>query len=65
MSESKYTSAVRQIPAPVEVVYPALSILQNLERVREHIPQDRIQDLEITPDSVRMKVELADRKSVV
>jgi len=57
MSESKYTSAVRQIPAPVEVVYPALSNLQNLERVREHIPQDRIQDLEITPDSVRMKVD--------
>jgi len=57
MSESKYTSAVRQIPAPVEVVYPALSNLQNLERVREHIPQDRIRDLEITPDSVRMKVD--------
>ena len=57
MSESKYTSAVRQILAPVEVVYPALSNLQNLERVREHIPQDRIRDLEITPDSVRMKVD--------
>ena len=57
MSESKYTSAVRQIPAPVEVVYPALSNLQNLKRVREHIPQDRIRDLEITPDSVRMKVD--------
>lgn len=57
MSESKYTSAVRQIPASIERVYPALSNLQNLERVREHIPQDRVKDLEITPDSVRMKVD--------
>ncbi|MBQ2170118.1 MAG: SRPBCC family protein [Paludibacteraceae bacterium] len=57
MSESKYTSAVRQIPAPIERVYPALSNLQNLERVREHIPADRVRELEITPDSVRMKVD--------
>lgn len=57
MAESKYTSQVRIIPAPVEVVYPALSNLQNLERVREHIPKDRIQELEITADSVRMKVD--------
>ena len=48
MSESKYTSAVRQIPAPIERVYPALSNLQNLERVREHIPADRVRELEIT-----------------
>ena len=57
MSESKYTSDVRQIPAPIEWVYPALSNLQNLERVREHIPADRVRELEITPDSVRMKVD--------
>lgn len=57
MSESKYTSAVRQIPAPIERVYSALSNLQNLERVREHIPADRVRELEITPDSVRMKVD--------
>lgn len=57
MSESKYTSAVRQIPAPIERVYTALSNLQNLERVREHIPADRVRELEITPDSVRMKVD--------
>lgn len=57
MSESKYTSAVRQIPAPIERVYPSLSNLQNLERVREHIPADRVRELEITPDSVRMKVD--------
>ena len=57
MSETKYTSDVRQIPAPIERVYPALSNLQNLERVREHIPADRVRELEITPDSVRMKVD--------
>ena len=57
MAESKYTSQVRTIPAPVETVYPALSNLENLERVREYIPKDRIQELEISPDSVRMKVD--------
>lgn len=66
MSESKYTSQVRTIPSPVSEVYRALSNLQNLERVREHIPQDKVQEMEITPDSVRMKVDgLGQKISIV
>lgn len=66
MSESKYTSQVHTIPSPVSEVYRALSNLQNLERVREHIPQDKVQEMEITPDSVRMKVDgLGQKISIV
>ena len=34
-----------------------LSNMENLERVRDMIPQDKIQEMEITPDRVRMKVD--------
>lgn len=57
MSESKYVSQVQSIPAPAHQVYNALSNLQNLERVRDRIPQDKIQELEITSDYIRMKVD--------
>lgn len=57
MAESKYESKITSIPAPVSQVYPVLSDLSNLDRVRDLIPQDKVQELEITPDSVRMKVD--------
>ena len=31
--------------------------MENLERVREFIPQDKIQEMEIEPDRVRLKVD--------
>jgi hypothetical protein len=34
-----------------------LSNLKNIERVRDLIPQDKIQELEIEPDRIRMKVD--------
>lgn len=45
MSESKYVSQVKTIPARVEDVYRVLGNLQNLERVKDLIPQDKIQEL--------------------
>lgn len=57
MSEQKYESKIESIPAPVAQVYPVLSNLSNLERVRDMIPQDRVKELDITPDAVKMKVD--------
>lgn len=57
MSEQKYESKIQSIPAPVEKVYPVLSNLMNLERVRELIPSDKVQEMEISEDSVKFKVD--------
>lgn len=57
MSEQKYESQICSIPNSAHNVFSVLSNLQNLERVRDMIPQDKVQELEITPDSIRMKVD--------
>ena len=57
MAEIKYESKIGQINANDETVFAVLSNLENLNRFREMIPQDKIKDLEITSDRIRMKVE--------
>lgn len=57
MNESKYESKIVSIPAPVEAVYAGLSNFKNLERVKDLIPQDKVQELEIEEDSLCMKVD--------
>ena len=57
MSESKYESKITSAPCPAAQIYRVLSNLKNLERVRELIPQDKVQEMEITEDSVRMKLD--------
>lgn len=65
MSESKYESKITSIPAPVEAVYKGLSNFKNLERVRDLIPQDKVQELEIEDDYIRMKVDGLGQKIVI
>ena len=57
MSESKYESKITSAPCPAAEIYRVLSNMENLERVREMIPQDKIQEMEISADRVRMKVD--------
>jgi len=57
MADNKYESKVCSIPNNAHSVYSALSNLSNLERVRDLIPQDKVQELEITDDYIRMKVD--------
>ena len=57
MSESKYESKITSSPCSAEQIYRVLSNMENLERVRDMIPKDKIQELEIEPDRVRMKVD--------
>ncbi|MBO7457706.1 MAG: SRPBCC family protein [Paludibacteraceae bacterium] len=57
MSESKYESKITSAGCPAEQIYRVLSNMENLERVRDMIPQDKIQEMEIYPDRVRMKVD--------
>ena len=57
MSESKYESKITSAPCSAAQIYRVLSNLENLERVREFIPQDKVQEMEISADRVRMKVD--------
>ena len=65
MSESKYESKVTSVPAPIEAVYAGLSNFKNLERVKDLIPKDKVQELEIEADSLRMKVDGLGQKIVI
>lgn len=65
MAETKYESKVESIPASASEVYSVLSNLSNLERVRDLIPQDKVQELEITEDYIRMKVDGLGQKIVI
>ena len=53
---TKFESSVKQIPYPVEDVYRNISDLSNLERVRDRIPEDKLQDFEFDSDSVQVSV---------
>ena len=53
---TKFESNVKQIPYPVEDVYRNISDLSNLERVRDRIPQDKLQDFKFDSDSVQVSV---------
>lgn len=53
---TKFESSIKQIPYPVEDVYRNISDLSNLERVRDRIPQDKLQDFLFDSDSVAVSV---------
>lgn len=57
MSEVKYESKIHSAAAPAEQIYKVLSNLNNLNRVKDLIPKDKVQELEISEDCVRMKVD--------
>ena len=53
---SKFESSVKQIPYPVEDVYRNISDLSNLERVRDRVPEDKVQDFTFDSESVSLNV---------
>ena len=54
---TKFESSVKQIPYPVENVYRNISDLSNLERVRDRIPEDKINDFSFDEDTVTLNVQ--------
>ena len=57
MSEAKYESKITSAPCSAVQIYRVLSNMENLERVREFIPKDKVQEMEIEPDRVRLKID--------
>ena len=53
---TKFESSVKQIPYPVEDVYRNISDLSNLERVRDRVPQDKLEGFQFDSDSVQVSV---------
>ena len=53
---SKFESSVKQIPYAQQRVYEKLSDLSNIEKVKDHLPEDKAQDLEFTTDSISISV---------
>lgn len=65
MSATKYESNIQSIPNSAANVYRVLSNLKSLNRVRDLIPQDKVQELEINADYIRMKVDGLGQKIVI
>lgn len=57
MAATKYESKIGQILYNDQVVYAVLSNLENLQRFSEMIPKDKVKEMEITSDYIRIKVD--------
>jgi len=53
---TKFESSVKQISYPVEDVYRNISDLSNLERVRDRVPEDKLESFKFDSDSVEVSV---------
>ena len=53
---TKFESSVRQIDAPQQKIYDTLSNLENLEKIRDRIPEDKADDFSFDNDSIAVRV---------
>jgi len=53
---AKYESSVKQVPYPQQAVYRNISDLNNLERVRHLVPEDKINSFSFDRDTVSVDV---------
>ena len=56
-STTKFESSVKQIPYSQEAVYRNISDLRNLEKVRDRVPADKVQDFAFDEDTVSLNVQ--------
>jgi hypothetical protein len=53
---AKFESSIKQVPYAQEAVYRNLSDLSNLEKVRDRVPEDKVQDFTFDKDTVSVSV---------
>ena len=53
---SKFESSIKQVPYAQEAVYRNISDLRNLERVRDRVPEDKIDSFSFDEDTVSVSV---------
>lgn len=57
--------SIRKIDYPQQAVYDMLSDLANVEKVRDKIPQDKVENLEFDHDSLSIKTQIGAVKLVI
>jgi len=55
-SETKYESSVKQIPYSQQAVYNNISDLRNLDKVKDRVPEDKVNDFIYDEDTVSLTV---------
>ena len=53
---TKFESAVKVIPASQNAVYEKLSDLNNLDKVKDRLPQDKVKNLSFDKDNLSIEV---------
>lgn len=53
---AKFESSIREIPHPQQTVYDTLSDLSHLSRIKDRLPQDKIQNLTFDRDTLSVNV---------
>ena len=53
---AKFESSIKQIPYAQQAVFNMLSDLNNLERIRDRVPEDKLQNFTFDHDSVSVSV---------
>jgi carbon monoxide dehydrogenase subunit G len=53
---TEFTSEIKQLPYSEATVYEVLADLNNLEKVKDQIPQDKVQDFSFDSDSCTFNV---------
>ena len=59
-----YESHIAKVAADATAIYAIISDLRNIERVRDLIPKDNVQEMETDADFVRLKVDGLGQKVV-
>jgi hypothetical protein len=54
---TKFESSNKQVPYAQEAVYKNLSDLNNLERVRDRVPEDKLKDFSFDSDNVSISID--------
>jgi carbon monoxide dehydrogenase subunit G len=65
MTMTTIESSIRQIPYPQQAVYDLLSDLGNIDKVKERIPQDKVEDFSFDHDSISIKTQMGAVKLVI
>ena len=55
-NSTKFESSVKQIPYSQEAVFRNISDLRNLEKVRDRVPEDKVNDFSFDEDTVSLNV---------
>ena len=54
--ESKFESSVKFVPYSQQAVYDNICDLRNLEKVRDRVPEDKVNDFSFDQDTVSLNV---------